>query len=48
MGNNGLENFRALDSSEEYDVCIIGSGPSGTVLAKMPARIFLAGYLIPE
>jgi choline dehydrogenase-like flavoprotein len=34
MGNNGLENFRALDFSEEYDVCIIGSGPSGTVLAK--------------
>ena len=34
MGNSRLENFMKLDSAEEYDVCIIGSGPSGTILAK--------------
>ena len=33
-GRNNLAKISALDSSEPYDVCIIGSGPAGTVLAK--------------
>lgn len=30
--NNKIRNLDALDTSEPYDVCIIGSGPSGTIL----------------
>lgn len=30
-----VENFDALDTSEPYDVCIVGSGFSGTTLAKV-------------
>lgn len=29
---NAVQNINALDSSEPFDVCIIGSGPAGTIL----------------
>lgn len=35
MGQNRDGNLSALDSTEPYDVCIIGTGPAGTVLAKL-------------
>lgn len=34
MSKVGSNNFDVLDHAEIFDVCIIGSGPSGTVLAK--------------
>jgi len=32
-GNTDTESLAPLDASEPYDVCIVGSGPGGTVLA---------------
>ncbi len=29
-----FENLSVIDSSDVYDVCIIGSGPTGTVIGK--------------
>jgi len=34
MLKNDIANFNVLDLSEPFDVCIIGSGPAGTILAK--------------
>jgi choline dehydrogenase-like flavoprotein len=34
MGNKGIEDLRVLDSTKSYDVCVIGSGPAGTVVSK--------------
>ena len=31
---NKFQNISIFDSSEPFDVCIIGSGPSGTILGK--------------
>lgn len=32
--NNGHTKFDALDTAEPFDVCIIGSGPTGTIIGK--------------
>lgn len=29
-----VDNFAALDASDPYDVCVIGSGPAGTIVAR--------------
>ena len=34
MSKDYTKNFNIIDSNNTYDVCIIGSGPAGTVLAK--------------
>ncbi|MEJ2617963.1 MAG: NAD(P)-binding protein [Ignavibacteriaceae bacterium] len=34
MSKDYTKNFNIIDTNNTYDVCIIGSGPAGTVLAK--------------